>query len=218
MSSSRLRYDTCASEHDLHRSLGPGMYAIDTPQVSMCGAQQSACFVQDPALRLGSGPALKCGYSGQLVDVDSELLGITRKASRCPQQRYLPFALQPPLCTLPQDCPPDIRNFLASEDTRLSNPGCTMRCRGWNRWEWLCKDPQSGVLPQFPHNINYRIVVKDNHRPCIEEPIDQSAGMPCQHAPRPAVLDDWMMTCVEEDGGGAGVPPSVTWPSCSRFY
>ena len=47
-----------------------------------------------------------------------------------------------------------------------------------NRWEWLCLDPQERVEIPFDHNINNRILVKDNHRPCIPKPLDQTLAMP----------------------------------------
>ena len=56
------------------------------------------------------------------------------------------------------------------EDTRLSNPPCTLRGTGWNRWEWLCQDPQEELRP-FDFNISNRIAAKDAHRPCIPIPI-----------------------------------------------
>jgi len=65
-----------------------------------------------------------------------------------------------------------------TEDTRLSNPPCTLRSTGWNRWEWLCWNPQDRAEIPFQWNTSYRTVVKDNHTPIIEEPLDQSALMP----------------------------------------
>ena len=57
--------------------------------------------------------------------------------------------------------------MIPAEETRTSNPPCNLRGTGWNRWEWLCLDPQERVEIPFDYNIDNRIVVKDNHRPCI---------------------------------------------------
>jgi hypothetical protein len=209
MSHTRLPYDPCAYRADLLQSLGPGYYMIDTPQASRCGA----CFVQDPVLRLGSGPALACKYSGALVDTDSELMGLTRVATKCPVSR--PPDTSRLTCAM-RDCQPGIREFLGAEDTRISNPPCTMRSRGINRWEWLCRDPQQLVLPLFDYNVNYRLVAKDNHRPCVTDPMPQHTGLPPPDAPRPRELDDWACACDTNDPPN-GIP-SVTWPACSRFY
>ena len=54
-----------------------------------------------------------------------------------------------------------------------------------NRWEWLCLDPQEKVLIPFDHNINNRIIVKDNHRPIIPKPLDQSLALPKDPQPLP---------------------------------
>ena len=67
------------------------------------------------------------------------------------------------------------------ENTRLSNPPATLRGTGWNRWEWLCENPQKRSLVPFDYNINNRLVTKDNHRPLVPNPIDQSVFLPPQN-------------------------------------
>ena len=42
----------------------------------------------------------------------------------------------------------------------------------------MCLDPQERVLIPFDYNINNRLVVKDNHRPCIPKPIDVNQSLP----------------------------------------
>jgi len=135
-----------------------------------------------------------------LVDDSSELLNITRHYSRCPETRYMPGSvgvkvtsegnkvdfdkkdkMQPAqdgaVCgqrqrrTLP-DC------SLQTENTRLTTSLCASRERGYNRWDYLHFDPQKNVSIPFDHNINYSNIVKDNHRPCIPVPLDQSACLP----------------------------------------
>ena len=62
-----------------------------------------------------------------LIDVDSELLNLTRPATNCPSRKYIPDGSQ---CGLVdprmkknkvhgKDC------YFTVEDTRLSNPPCT---------------------------------------------------------------------------------------------
>jgi hypothetical protein len=165
MSFSRQRYDTLAYQHQLNQVVGPGNYMLDTPNVC------DPCFVPSPYIQVGGGTASSC--ERKLIDVDSELLGITRKASHCPSKHYIPSAK--PFCELnnKREC-----NQLDSENTRLSNPPCTLRCRGWNRWEWLCRDPQAQVQMPFDWNINNRLVVKDNHRPLLALPVDPTIALP----------------------------------------
>lgn len=167
MSFSRLPYDTCSYKHQLAESIGSGEYQISTP--NKC----DPCFVPSPSIRLQRFGDSLCP---SLVDVDSELMGLTRKATKDPCLHYAPQ--ETPYCT-----PTHLRecNDLDSENSRLSNPPCTMRCRGWNRWEWLCKNPQDNALITFDWNVSNRIVVKDNHRPHIEKPLDQTLALPNAH-------------------------------------
>jgi hypothetical protein len=79
---------------------------------------------------------------------------------------------------------------------------------GFNRWEWLCKDPQSSALRPFQANINYRLIVKDNHRPCISKPMDVSALPPQVDAKMPG----WC-------SGEADVSvPQLSWKECKDVY
>lgn len=167
MNFTRLNYDTCTYKTNLRSSIGPGDYLLSTPTIECHN-----CFPYDPRYTpKGTGVAL-C-QNKPLVDVDSELMGITRKASSCPDDKYIP---QPtPFCETNKlrDC-----RAMPLEDTRLSNPPCTLRSTGWNRWEWLCQDPQSKAMVPFDYNVNYRLIVKDNHRPCIPVPVSQVPTLP----------------------------------------
>jgi hypothetical protein len=165
MSYSRLPYDTCAYKHRLTESIGPGEYMLD--RNNFC----EPCFVPDPSINVQRYGASLCGK--ELIDVDSELLGLNYKASKCPEKAYLPsdkrFCNEVKL----REC-----NDLRAENTRLSNPPCTLRCTGVNRFEFPCQDPQANVDRLFEWNINNRLVVKDNHRPCIPKPISQTMALP----------------------------------------
>jgi hypothetical protein len=165
MSLSALKYDNCEYTHKLRETISPGDYMIGTPRPC------NPCFVSAPGVPLGGFGASLC--EKDIIDVNSELLNITRKASDCPSKKYLPQA--EPMCkaTNYQEC-----SFLTPEDTLISNPKCTGREATVNRWEWLCKQPQDHALVPFPWFVPNRIVVKDNHRPCIPKPVDQSAALP----------------------------------------
>lgn len=168
----RLRSDACTYSFDLKQSTGPGQYLIGTPRIEC-----QACYSTDPTVRMSSIPRISTGISESanrsLVDVESDLFLIDRKASLCPIQKFLPTKDEGgPLVSFP-DC-----KSLPREDTRLSNPTCTLRCSGWNRWEWLCQNPQDNALIPFDFNISNRLVVKDNHRPCLPKPMNQDAALP----------------------------------------
>lgn len=166
MSFTRSRYDNCTYKHDLSETIGPGEYMTQTPH------NCDNCAYYAPGVNFnGKGVGL---CSKQLIDVDSELLGITRRASQCPADKFLPK--KDPYCKM-------VSNYkectdLVPEPTLISNPKCTNKETTVNRWEWLCINPQKNALVPFDFNINNRIVVKDNHRPLIERPMDQSAALP----------------------------------------
>jgi hypothetical protein len=213
MSRTRLADDPCAYAVDLRMSLGPGSY--QTQNLRTC----APCFPQSPHIRVRRGappPGMEGCSAADIVDIDSELLGITRRASRCPSTRYQGQGPAPMPChqkaVASSLCDP-----LAPEETRLSNPPCTLRCRGWNRWEFLCRNPQDKVLPPFEHDVSYRLVVKDNHRPCVTQPMDQTNSLPPPNAPCPVEINPESWACGTEEPGAARMP-SVTWVPCSRFY
>ena len=68
--------------------------------------------------------------------------------------------------------------FIPAEETRTTNPSCNLRGTGWNRWEWVCHNPQKNIERSFPNNISNRIIVKDNHRPTLPNLIDVKAALP----------------------------------------
>jgi len=166
MNFTRLNDDTCTYEANLKKSIGPGDYMLNTPTVEC-----QECFLFDPQIT-GKGKGVAICNNKPLVDVDSELMGITRKASNCPSKQYLPTEQYCNLLPL-KNC-----RGMSVEDTRQSNPPCTLKSTGWNRWEWLCRNPQANALVPFDYNINYRIVVKDNHRPCLPKPISPVSVLP----------------------------------------
>lgn len=171
MSFNRMPYDEGAYQHYLKETTGAGNYMVDTPRIDC-----NSCFFPSPQVRLDKYGARTCVKD--LIDVDSELMGITRKDSKCPLNKYIPspkeFCVGEPV----KEC-----HGLDPEDTRMSNPPCTLRGTGWNRWEWLCQNPQNKAVVPFEYLINNGLIVKDNHRPCVPKLLDQSKGLP---PPQPA--------------------------------
>lgn len=177
MASSTLRNDSCSYQEQLRRSVGPGMYQLTTPAND--GAQDGCHrdIPADPFIRYQAWGPNAC-VPGSSVDDGSELLGLRYKNSMCADDYYMPGKYSSKgLCGPPGKANP--RSCMApTENTRLSNPPCTLRSTGWNRWEWLCWDPQDRALVPFEWNTPYRIVVKDNHTPVLETPIDQGQFQP----------------------------------------
>lgn len=173
MSFNRLNWDQCTYKFNVNQSVDAATYGIKTPRPECL-----SCFPVDPLVNQGQRgfPVAENGTCANrlLIDVDSELRIINRPASRCPIEKYLPQDKEFCGSQLPlRDC-----RSIPTETTRISNPPCTLRSTGWNRWEWLCRNPQDKALIPFDYNISSRTIVKDNHRPCIETPINQSPALP----------------------------------------
>jgi len=216
MSFQGLSYDPCSYEQKLKTSVAPGMYMLGTPanDCTDCGRDIPA----DPSMRWQHwGPGM-CA-PGSAVGVESDLFGIPRKNTKCPSKQYLPGnnPEAPSVCAAPSKSVP-VRSCMAPrEDTRLSNPPCTLRGTGWNRWEWLCYNPQDKAIIPFEWNVSYRNVVKDNHKPCLPSPLNQDAfmpsGAPMAVTTQTNVTTGWM----PPTGCGAeapGNPYEVRYTSC----
>lgn len=172
---------------------------IETPS-----SQCSTCLSGDPWLQPGGGVSI-C-TNRPLIDVDSELHNLTRPATNCPGGHFHPSST--PYCSSHNF--PDCLSSVSTQDTRLTNPPCTLRCTGWNRWAWLCQDPQDQVNVPFDWNIDSKLVAKDNHRPCIPVPLDQSPAMPHDNGKDVS----WVPDCPLQVDMNM---PRVDWRSCSSL-
>ena len=222
MSFNRLPYDTCAYKQVLAETIGPGVYQLNTPPNSC-----QPCHASDPYVRLQSQGA-SISRNTSLIDVDSEMLGITRNQSNCPERKYIPNCGASEMCGAQTGngttchksaklCVDHSKNpmkfdkcFEHTEDTRLSNPPCTLRGTGWNRWEWLCNNPQDRVEVPFDFEISSRTIAKDNHRPCVPKPLDQYIVYPTP-SDKP-ICDKVQKVCGVPTG-----PPSVQWQSANAI-
>ena len=80
MSFNRLRYDDCAYNKELTESVGTLSYILDPSRYENC----NKCRMD---LGIIGGTAVS-NIQGNLVDLETDLMGITRKASLCPVQKY----------------------------------------------------------------------------------------------------------------------------------
>ncbi len=226
MSFNRLPYDQCSYQQVLAETTGPGHYQLGTPP-NTC----KPCHPTDVRVRLQNG-GVALNTDTDLIDINSELIGISRNLSNCPSRKYLPNCQNSLLCGAhvgkehkgcqksAKVCVSDQKEtisfdncFTGSEDTRLSNPACNLRGTGWNRWEWLCKNPQANLEEPYDFKINTRILAKNNHRPVILNPIDQFLA-------HPEYNDDVVCEKIENLANTCVVPtspPSVQWQSLDRI-
>jgi len=104
------------------------------------------------------------------VDVDSELKNLGEPLSRC---TYTPKILA--------DHFSNIGNCNNHYDyTRLSNPLCTSREVGINRFQPVCADPQEHLSNPNIFNLgtDARKLATDTYKACVPKPIDYSASIP----------------------------------------
>ena len=207
MNFNRLNYDTCTYQHNLKQSVGVADYILGMPRVNC-----NACFHSDPSMgSIDSAPSVIS--KDKLVDIDSELMGLTRKASNCPTDAYIPDlskAEDARYVTTPiADC-----RSISVEETRLSNPPSTLREHGWNRWEVLRENPQVRAEVPFRFNVNNRLLVKDNHRPCIPTPINQAHVLPPHNQSDAMMSYDTTAACGQVQ---MSLPRAQYWDTCSAL-
>lgn len=78
----RTRYDSCSYNQELHQSVAPVSYVLDPIKYEHC----NKCRVE---LGMIGGTAVS-HISGNLVDLENDLRGQNRPATKCPQYKYLP--------------------------------------------------------------------------------------------------------------------------------
>jgi len=170
MSLSSLKNDNCELKGHNKQSAGPGMYMYNAP-IQDC----HRCFPTNPEIRLQKAGVSTCS-DPHMIDVESELMNITRDAYKCPSKKYQ--ANSEEYCKNVNnfaDC-----DFLLGEHTRIANPACNFLAgSGINRWQPLCTNPQENeAIEPFYRTNNTRLIARDNHLPCIPKPLDQTIGHP----------------------------------------
>lgn len=212
MSRVSLKDDACSYEEKLSRSIGPGMYMLSTPanDCDECGKDIPA----DPSIRWQAYGSTFC-TPGKVVDTGSELLGLNYKKTKCAANEYNPntFVNKNPVCHASGT--QNSRKCTApQESSRLSNPPCTLRATGWNRWEWLCENPQERATIPFEHGTSIRTLVKDNFVPCLPAPKDHTNELKASPANPLETLCNWSPPAgCGADGPGDGTTESL-YRSC----
>lgn len=168
----RRLYDGCKSTDDLRVTTGPGRYQLDAPP-KYC----NATYVPEPTTRQQKwGASMNNGYIK--TDVESDLFNINRPNSKAVCNQYDPTNNKVNAAGVK----PVKEESFPQTFSRLVDPPCNLRASGWNRWEWLCQNPQEGVMMPFDNQVTTRLQSKDQFRPCIPHPIESDAIIP---APSP---------------------------------
>jgi hypothetical protein len=219
---SGLMYDRGTYQTDLRQSVDVGAYSL-APVGRNCGT----CVTGDP-WKTASANGTGVSSCDSVVDAESELRNLSRPASRAPCSMYRGDGSSPSVC--PSGAPGTSGksriavscDSLPTVDTRLVNPPCTLRGTGWNRFEWLCRDPQTRATVPFSTNVDTSLVIKDNHRPYIARPLDPTMVMPPVGRSGPPDhsfgAPQWMPTTEGPcaiPAGNASEPPCMMFTSCS---
>ena len=100
----RNRYDVQDYNRDLYQTIRPGHFKTNLPRNECDG-----CLNPNPAHNASFGGSI---YENNLIDVDSELMGLPRKNTKCPENKFNPEkaneAFKNSKMTDYKDCP----NFL----------------------------------------------------------------------------------------------------------
>jgi hypothetical protein len=81
MSFNKLKYDNCAYKHNLNESVGTLAYILDPSRYENC----NKCRMELGIL----GGTNVSHIKGNLVDLETDLRGTTRHATKCPSKKYL---------------------------------------------------------------------------------------------------------------------------------
>jgi hypothetical protein len=160
-SMTRYRHDVNKMVENNEISTGPGRYRLGVPNHF-----GNAVFVPDPTIRMQRWGAAH-DMSSTKTDVESDLLNIGRTGSRVACGQYTPAEGQKrQLTVMPEGEFPQTH-------ARLVDPPCTLRGSGWNRWEWLCENPQENVMVPFEWNVDSRHAAKDVvHEQLLSAPLE----------------------------------------------
>jgi hypothetical protein len=164
----RRLYDGCKSTDDVRVTTGPGRYQLDAPVT-----YSSAVFVPEPTIRQQKwGAAQNKRYVK--TDVESDLFNMNRPPTKNACHSFDPA--ENAIAQAPME--PAQEAAFPQTHSRLVDPPCTLRSSGTNRWEWLCANPQDGVMMPFDNLVTTRLQQKDQYRPCIPRPLRAEGVLP----------------------------------------
>ena len=158
MSFTRYNYDACRTKKKLQESTDPGRYILNVP-----GNGVKPCFFVDPHIRQQRwGGNLMQVHRGHPIDIDSDLIGITRKLSKnCKFRDYPNNGVVNAEQIKYDSC------SMGINETRATHPSWLYKDLEQTRRYPLLLDPQENVCKHFQNNLNTRLLEKDNHKPHI---------------------------------------------------
>jgi len=148
MAFTRFHDDPARVKKQLEESTFSGRYNIDVP-----GAGMNLPFFEDPQIRMQKWGA---NLHRNTVNLESDLLGLTRKANRDlpgvnEYQKHKVWTAQLQYS--------DAKPFI--DESRASCPAWMFRDIDNNRWDYPLFNPQNNIERTFGYDIQTRIIEKD---------------------------------------------------------
>ena len=185
----RQIYDMKAYQRSLEESTKPLNYRLDPIAYTRC----DPCRPPQPGYISKSGVSVT--HQRPLVDVESDLFRLQYKNTKDPNAKFNPNCPESEDCVEGYPCGGGVVAGCENRQeklfhlpmcgpftdyTRISNPICTARGIGINRFQPLCLNPQDENRWLHPSEvgISYRNVVKDNHVPCVPKLVDPTPLLP----------------------------------------
>jgi len=165
MSFTRFNYDPCRTKKLLEESTGPGRYMLNKP-----GWGNKPCFFDDPQIRMQEwGTNLRRVPGGAPIDIDSDLLGITRPLSKDCSKKEFPFAGV--VFSMKKEYPTCGQEF--TSQSRATHPSFLYRDLEQSNRYPLFLNPQENVCMPFQNNLNTQLLERDSFTPKIPCPMNK---------------------------------------------
>ena len=146
MSFTRFNYDPCRTKKLLEESTGPGRYMLNKP-----GWGDKPCFFSDPQIRMQEwGTNLRRVPGGAPIDINSDLLGITRPLTKDCTKKDFPFAGV--VFSMKNQYPTCSKEI--TSQSRATHPAFLYRDLEQSNRYPLFLDPQENVCMPFQNNLN----------------------------------------------------------------
>ena len=165
MSFTRFNYDPCRTKKLLEESTGPGRYMLNKP-----GWGDKPCFFSDPQIRMQEwGTNLRRVPGGAPIDIDSDLLGITRPFSKDCTKKEFPFSGV--VFSMKKEYPTCGKEF--TSQSRATHPTFLYRDLEQSNRYPLFLNPQENVCMPFQNNLNTQLLERDSFTPKIPCPMNK---------------------------------------------
>ena len=153
MANTRFFYDPCRTKKHLQQATDPGRYILNVP-----GNGSEPYYIEDPQIIIQKWGA---NLRTNTIDLESELRGVNRQASRDCLAKDLYTNYNVPNHSIQY---PTTR-ALYTEQSRAIMPAWTARDLEQVDWYTLPLNPQENTCFPFENNLSTRILEKDYYQP-----------------------------------------------------